>query len=142
MSPNTQIFLSIGYSIILGWVAASTAENRGKKPSLWFMIGFFFGIFGIAYLLFITRKSATVKEKVPVIDPVIEPLPSYDYFLKEWFFLDDKHQQQGPVGFQYLKGKITEDAINPLTYVWTEGMAEWKRINDIPGFTNAIQDGK
>lgn len=147
MSPNTQFLLALVICSIIGWASSYYAEKRGRSPFLWFMVGMIFGIFGLL-LLFLLPKASEEKStpqntqsKLAEIDlpvPEISQLP--EYAKKEWFFVDKTHQQQGPVGFHILKSKWTEKTIDAFTYVWTEGMENWKMISELPQFQDSIKD--
>jgi hypothetical protein len=112
------------------------AQRRGRDPKIWFVIGFLFGLFGLAALFLISKQEI---KPVKLESLVVEPTPPAEvpqivHQTREWFYLDKEHKQFGPTTFENLKEKFDAGAINSSTYVWTEGMDEWKRIKEKQDF--------
>lgn len=127
------------FSVILFWLAmgaatAYFANQRGRDPFAWFMWGMLLGFFGLL-LLFVLPPLA--KEEEPGLEAeysLLEPNPkNHDYFLKEWYYYDDKKEQHGPVRFEQLKKLWEEGHINEETFVWHEGLDNWKQLQDVEG---------
>ena len=149
--------------IVLGSIIGYVAHKRGKNPYLWFVLGMFLGIFGFVLLLIRTRKPATAANEAqatsaaqpssatlqpeaapieaknalsaPLQDPLKDPVGS------SWHYLDATHKQQGPIGFGFLKLLWDEKNVTRSTYVWTEGMSEWKKIHQLPTTLTSLSDG-
>lgn len=52
---------------------------------------------------------------------------------KKWFaYMGDHHE--GPFSLAEIKQKMANGAVTPATYVWTEGMDDWKLMPEIPAF--------
>ena len=49
-----------------------------------------------------------------------------------WYYLDNG-QQQGPVSDAEFPGLVQSGLIRPDTYLWCEGMAEWKTYGELSG---------
>ena len=50
---------------------------------------------------------------------------------KNWYYLDAHNATQGPFQEFALRNFLAEQIIQPTTYVWTEGMPEWKKYHDV-----------
>ncbi|MFC2049119.1 GYF domain-containing protein [Chlamydiota bacterium] len=125
-----QLINIVIFWLFLGLVGAHFAKKRGRFPLAWFGICLMMGIFGLA-MLFLLPKI----EKRPAPQPVKGTLPppkQSDAWLKMWYYLDPKHAQQGPFEFPDLIKTWKENRIGSATYIWGEGMKEWKRLRDQP----------
>jgi hypothetical protein len=49
---------------------------------------------------------------------------------KEWYYLDQQRQQVGPLSFQMLDQLYRSLAISDTTYLWCEGMNEWRKLSE------------
>ena len=61
-----------------------------------------------------------------------------DYIDKEWYYLDTNRQQQGPVQFDRLKATWRDGKLTSETFVWSEGMDNWKKVDELPGFLETL----
>ena len=137
-----NFYLLMTSFIVLGVLTGYCAQRRGRDPVIWFFIGVLFGIFGLI-ALFLMPATAPENAVIPVKDAPLEfpkEEPKIENLGKEWFILDQEHKQQGPMSFQFLKAKWGESSINPTTFVWSDGMTEWKRIRDLPDFMEKISE--
>jgi hypothetical protein len=56
-----------------------------------------------------------------------------DFIEKKWFiFVKDKHE--GPFSIDELQTRILKGALPAETYVWKEGMSDWKMTSALPEF--------
>jgi hypothetical protein len=124
-----QLLNLLLFGLFLGLLAARFAIKRGRSPLIWFPIGFFFGLFGIAFLFLIPKV-----EKISAISALPRgAIPRRnDYCMKHWYYMDYAHAQQGPLEFPDLVKKWKERIISESSYVWGEGMSEWQRLVDLP----------
>ena len=120
---------SLAIALLIGVLTAYFAKNRGKSPLLWFFIGTFFGIFGfIALFFFPTQKQEVGPEKETAqIQEMQKESPFKD---TSWFYADKAYTQQGPVPFNELVRLWKQNEVSQETYVWSQGMKEWKRIGE------------
>lgn len=52
---------------------------------------------------------------------------------KKWFvYVGDHHE--GPFSLEDIQSKMAGGAVNPDSYVWMDGMADWKMMNEVPDF--------
>ena len=136
-------FLSFFIAVLIGSLTAYLAKGRGRSPALWFCIGVLFGAFGVLALFLFKPQVATDEKskEITVVGSEAKPInlePSSQPTLEKavtdlrWFYLDSQHQQYGPVTFAELELLWKEGKIGLSTYVWSEGMAEWNVIKDLP----------
>jgi hypothetical protein len=130
-------FLSLVIAILLGSLTAYIAKGRGRSPGIWFFIGMFFGIFGLIALFFfpIIKLEGDLPSRRQMPPPAITPPPLVETACpltsRDWFFLDREHKQLGPEPLAKLQELWRAGTIAGSTYVWCEGMENWKKIDDI-----------
>lgn len=126
--------LSLCCSIVLGMMCSRYAEQRGRRPQVWFYIGLFFGITGLITLFLLPRVGSTepdrsgTKECTPAEPKEQEPDPRFQH----WFFVDQSRTRQGPVPFRRLFTAWRDQLISQESLVWTEGMPQWEPISKLP----------
>lgn len=130
-------FLSLVIAILMGSLTAYIAKGRGRSPSIWFFIGMFFGIFGLIALFFFPAIKAEEKTSIVRQVPHAEPSPPVveavdPLATREWFYLDSQHKQLGPVPVGTLQELWKDKVVGEGSYVWCEGMENWKKVSDIP----------
>lgn len=140
-----QVFLSIVFWLLMGCATAYFANQRGRDPLVWFMLGMLLGLFGLL-LLFLLPPVADEEgpageaeyallqkqEGVPVIQ-------SHDYMIKEWYYYDTSRQMQGPVRAETLKNLWSDGLLTEESYIWSEGMDNWTRIENIQNLYTYLQ---
>lgn len=130
--------LTLFFLFMLGLLSAYVAKKQDRNPYIWFFIGFCFGIIGLLVLLtlpFFTQLQAKKKENAPK-----QVLPSYDPFQRsDWYYLDNKHLNVGPLSFNALLDAWTEQKISLQTYVWRDSMPSWEKIENIPELKTILE---
>lgn len=48
-----------------------------------------------------------------------------------WYVLVDG-QQTGPFGLADMRDRVRAGSVTPQTWVWADGMAEWRRAQHVP----------
>jgi len=120
-------FLTFVLCLLLGAICSHFALKRGRDPYAWFAIGFFFGLLGILVLFLLPVRNQEEKpEEVLVMQE-----PVHDYINKKWFYINPGTPQQGPIEFTALKDLWKEEKISVSTFVWCEGMDQWRRIEEL-----------
>ena len=118
--------------LIQGSIAAYYAKRKGRNPYLWFALGCVFGILGILAVFFLKNPP----KESPAVQPEAKPAPkSLPHRL--WYYLDQKTQQIGPISTNALEDAFREGKIEPSTYVWHEGMENWKLWKEVLETQNA-----
>ena len=122
-----QLLNIILFWVFFGSLSAFLGKRRGRNPILWFFIGLFLGIFGVLLAVILP----TPKRKVP---PPFAPAPpkNSESWLKLWYYLDPSHQKQGPFEFPAFAQLLKEAKLSDVSYIWGEGMKEWKRLSEMP----------
>ncbi len=128
-----NIFL---FGAFFGLFTSHFAKKRGRAPLGWFFVGFSLGIFG-PLLLFMLPKVGAKKTR-----PTHKPLPvpkQSEAWLKMWYYLDPAHEKQGPMEFPDLIKTWKDKGICEASYIWGEGMGDWKRLSDLPDLIDEIK---
>jgi hypothetical protein len=115
----------ICFWLLQGSIAAYYAKRKGRNPYFWFAIGCVFGVLGIFAIFFIKNPQKAPQAAKPE-EPVRKTLP-----LRSWYYLDESTQQVGPISTSALESAFREGKISPSTYVWHEGMENWKLWQDV-----------
>jgi hypothetical protein len=150
-----HLLLAIILSLLFGWLAAYFAQSRGRDPFLWFFLGMFFGIFSIVLLFFLPnlgpKKEGQEQDEsdffitndndLEMILPETRALYE-DYGKREWYYLDKERKQKGPVSFNFLKTVWDEGGLEDTTYVWSNGMSNWERLNKVNKLKEALSYNK
>jgi hypothetical protein len=139
--------LSIILWVLVGAMCAYFANQRGRDPIVWFIVGMLFGVLGLLVLVLLppaeeiknTHPNRDVDhntESGGVLLPL--PTPSRDYILKDWFYFDTDNKQHGPVDFDILKTEWNHGKINADSFIWSEGMDSWQKIGDMQEILNEM----
>lgn len=132
---NQYMVLTIIVGLILGALASVMADSRGRDGRIWFFWGFFFGLLALIALYILPNlaeeEDDNDAEEPVAIEPVIEASET-----KEWYYLEEGTAQVGPVEFDVLAKLYEDKKISSTTYVWSEGMEEWKTVKECGLFTN------
>jgi hypothetical protein len=135
-----HLILSFIIWILIGIACAYFAYQKGRDPYIWFAIGIFLGIFGLLLLIILPAKSEeqdSASKAHATSSIIIDALPEagrphHDFLVKDWFYIDQTRQQTGPISFDQLKALWISRKITPSTFAWSEGMPEWKKIQELP----------
>lgn len=139
-----QTFLFIISWLLFGFATAYFAKQRGRDPVVWFLVGTFFGILGLLFVFILPAvnpedenqgEPAEIFEETP-----LPQLPHHDYAIKEWYYYDAQKQRIGPVSYNDLKANWKDAIIHPDTFVWAEGMGDWRPLKDVPDLLEHLQD--
>lgn len=140
-------FLMVFIWILFGALNAWYANYKGRDPFIWFFLGILLGIVGLVILYFLPDLSANTAvnndHPEPSPDkPMVELLPATPKILqpeqKEWYYLDRKNNQQGPVGIAAMTEEWHKGEIDQETYVWCESLDQWYRIKELPNLLNEL----
>lgn len=118
--------------IFFGFLGAYVARKKGRNQRTWFILGLVFGILAVLVVWILPdkfRRTLKTPEKVVVAKVILPKNPSLD---KVWFYLDKEKKQQGPYYFADFLKSWQKGDIKDESFVWSEGMNEWKKINQIP----------
>lgn len=151
--PNTvQLVVSFLVSTIFAFICAYYAEKKGRYPLGWFILGFFFALISLIVLFFLpplkkedagqpaetqplgsSQAKEELKESLP---------PPFDRSKEEnrlWYYLDQNHEQIGPVSLIALRELWDRGLLELNSYVWSEGMEKWERVDQLPDLKAAFK---
>jgi hypothetical protein len=142
--------LSIIFWLLIGAATAYFAQQRGRDPLIWLVIGIFLGLLGLLLLFLLPSvkgdqpkdADAQAFRKEPQ-EPVIQTAPAiqdHSYLVRDWFYLDAEPKQQGPVTFDFLKKIWREGQIGIGTFVWCDGMEKWKKIDELDSLKHGLEE--
>lgn len=139
----------------MGVATAYLANQRGRDPYIWFALGVVFGLLAL-FLLFVLpavksekeweddqkneilveRREEQLKEQEKLENaPDLQP---QSIEAKDWFYLDKARQQRGPLSFYVVNELWQGGEIDVQTLIWTEGMAEWKKVQEVPQLNEVL----
>jgi len=152
-----QLFFSFIVSTLFAFISAYYAEKKGRSSLVWFVLGFLFTFIAPIALYFLspmneeTENLKTSKNNEPSSpfksDPTfaspqtILPPPFKEENKDEnvlWFYLDQEHQQIGPVSIIALRDLWNRGLLELNSYVWTEGMQKWEKVDQLPDLKIAL----
>jgi MFS family permease len=131
-----QLINIVLFWLFFGFFASHFAKKRGRHPLGWFCVGLFLGVIGVLLLLLLPKVE---KKSRPTPKPLRAFSKRSESWLKMWYFLDPTHAQQGPFEFPDMIKKWKENGIDETSFVWGEGMKEWKRLSDMPDLMKEIE---
>lgn len=136
---NSADLLTLVIAVLLASLTAYLAKGRGRSPALWFLLGMLFGVFSLIALFLMPMVKPEEPQKRGSVTLVVEPEVVDDAFSrKSWFYLDAQRKQEGPVPLAALQSLWKAKAIVDTTYVWCEGMENWKKIVDLPDLAERL----
>lgn len=130
-----EILLTTVMWLLVGAATARLARKRGRDPAAWFVWGVLFGIFTFILLWFLPpagkkEEESTSTTPIVVIAPVVPVKAAADG--QQWYLVDRKLQQQGPLPFESLKEAWQRGDLTQQALVWTCGMQQWQKIEQLP----------
>lgn len=135
-----QIISLIILWLCLGASTAYFANQRGRDPFVWFMIGMLLGFFGML-LLFLLPPVADAQQKMAPFEEKGEEfiIQNRDYLIKEWYYYDQDRVRQGPLTFDQVKALWKRGVLNEESFVWSEGLESWKKIEELQNVYTHLQ---
>lgn len=151
--PN--MLLSFILLLLIASFTAYYANRKGRSPVAWFVIGILLGIFAPLILLFFPAVKNEQRDKeLPTMtvsnpDPSLEQVPKpvlteaelkhQEEADKLWYYLDQNHEQIGPVSIIALRELWKRGKLEINNYVWSDGMEEWKKIDNLPELKDSLK---
>lgn len=138
-----ELFTSIILWLLMGAITSYFSRRRGRDPIAWFFIGMLLGLLGLLLLFILPAiKPVVEKEVIGGETIVVEPIkvePVDELLLNEWFYLDKSRHQQGPISFSALRDCLLQGVIDENTFLWCEGMDNWKRLRELKEIENRLK---
>jgi hypothetical protein len=139
-----EVIIVIISWLLFGGAASYFAGQRGRDPFAWFFIGMLLGILGLLLLFLLPTVVPPEEKAVSEGNPLEKPKEIQEghlsYFrLKEWYYLSSAREQVGPSPYSTLRDMWKLKKITDQTYVWSDGMENWKKISEIPELKEALE---
>ncbi len=138
-----DFLIALVMGLIWGTACMFFAKKKGRDPRGWFILGLLFSFFAFVALLLVPSQKAmqlaadakAVKEKEleaeqlklqEISNPMATTLEK-----REWYYLNNDHTQVGPIDLDALKKEKSGGKIHTKTYLWSEGMLDWKVLEEL-----------
>lgn len=122
------LLLYVTISLFWGWITARFAQKKGLNPRKWYIAGVFFC--ALAFIVLLFQRKKTTGLPVPAHQTELYPI-HMPHRQNLWYYLNEKGQQFGPLNFQSLTKAWEEKKIQEETYVWNEGLDDWKKFKEV-----------
>ena len=145
-TSDHQIIFSLIMSFIIAGLTGYYAEQKGRSSIAWFIITLFISFIAPLILYFLPPLNDIKEGIIQPIDKPITLLQSPPQIPKDsdavadklWYYLDANHQQYGPVSLIALKELWDTARLDLNSYVWSEGMEKWERVESLPKLREAL----
>ncbi|MCB1136892.1 MAG: DUF4339 domain-containing protein [Chlamydiia bacterium] len=137
-----QLLLNLLFSVAFGAVCAYIAQQKNRNTTIWFILGLLFTFISLLILLFLPDlgpESAGEMEHVDDDEDVI-PILTPRIVDAHWYYLDAERRQHGPVDMDALRALWQNNTVTQTTLVWSDGMAEWKQVSQLPELIQVLSD--
>ncbi|WP_068468204.1 DUF4339 domain-containing protein [Candidatus Protochlamydia phocaeensis] len=149
---HTHMLFSFIILFIIASLTAYYADRKGRSFTVWFILGVLLGIFAPLILFFLPSISETDKDTgeptMTILHPSADlqnlpktpppPFEQSEVAEKLWYYLDKDHQQMGPVSLIALRDLWNTGLLELNSYVWSEGMGQWQKVDDLPALKTAL----
>ncbi|MBF5050474.1 Uncharacterized protein CLAVI_000079 [Candidatus Clavichlamydia salmonicola] len=143
LSPFSQFFLllfSFCLQITFGITAAYIATKKRRHVLLWFILGMFFGIIGIFFLILLPTKDEYKIQLQDLPQRCSDILtkysdstpPKFPNVNDLWFYGKSPQSQSGPLSLQELIEALQKEDNLKDIFVWKKGMKVWKKLSFTP----------
>lgn len=140
-----EVIFSMIFSTLLAFACAYYAEKKGRSSLGWFILGFLFTFIALIILFFLPPLKREKSDQFPSnsshgpilkdLEHRIPPPTPFELYKEEnrlWYYLDQKHQQMGPVSVIALRELWNRGLLEINSYVWSEGMEKWEKVDQLP----------
>lgn len=104
-------------SSVFGLLTRAKAAKYRKNTTLWFWLGFIFGIWGfIAFYL--TKKTMKIAPTLPPLKPVLNITGN------AWYYSQNQ-KAEGPCSAEFIKKLYENGQLSDETLVWNETLESW-----------------
>lgn len=147
-SEPSNILVSLVISIIISAATAYYADQKGRSAIGWFIIALFISLFAPLILYFLPSLKESDSNQISSnlnasrsnewIGPPPPPSNLSSDDEKLWYYLDQNHQQYGPVSIIALKELWDTGRLDLNSYVWSEGMNQWEKVDHLSHLKDAL----
>jgi hypothetical protein len=125
-----NLTVSFVAALFFGGFSAYQARRKGRNPLTWFALGSLFGLIGFLWILLL--PPLTQPQTAAPVAPASKTPYRIQLMQKTWYYLNAHRERLGPMDYDLLLRAWRNGDLNERTYVWSEGMEEWKRIEEMP----------
>jgi|688.fasta_scaffold11832_5 hypothetical protein len=140
-----QNLLNIILWLLVSAGVAFFANQRGRDPLAWFMIGMLLGFLGLILLFLLPpipeeepqqeAEYAHLEQKKEEVNPISDQ----DNLIKDWYYFDQEKKMQGPIRFSALEQLWRAGVVDANTFVWAEGMGQWEQIGKLQNLHTLLE---
>lgn len=167
---GSELLIAFIMLIIIASITSYYAEKKGRNSTVWFILTILFGPIVPLILFFLSTLNAdgsteTVEQKkkkeeetLALLNTPTTPLQAVGSeaaanidkneqmaYLQEdklWYYLDQDHRQYGPISLIGLRELWNNGKVDLNSYAWSEGMASWEKIENLPDLHKALANMK
>ena len=126
MSP----YVVIPASLLIGYFTSKYAKNKNRRTDAWFVLGFMFGALAPLILAFLPKLEPEAPTEEPPAIPTFYP--------PEWYYLNEAHQQIGPLSLKEMREAYQNGSLQNSSYIWNEDMPDWAHLSTFPKVIEAL----
>lgn len=138
-----RMFISFIFLLFLAGLTGFFAKKRGRDPVGWFLLSLLIGVFALLILFILPSRTKELTTDLEVDEDKIlfgsHNSEEGGVYSKEWFYLNQDHEQIGPISFEKLQDAWEEGVIAEQTFVWCEGMTRWVKLKEMTMLHEALQ---
>ena len=136
--------------VIIGLISAFIARKKGRNPFLWFVIGTFFSILGLLFLILLPKektpeeksalapvRSMNSESALPAEEGFHDPTPPAKRIKPNtdlaWHYIyekDDVIEVRGPFFIDQLRKELISNRLSTETYVWNDELLDWTQLKE------------
>lgn len=102
----------------------SKAAKYKKNTTLWFWIGFIFGIWGLL-AFYLTKKRSSLQTNPQEITASSKSLLTLNY--STWYY-NMNQEIQGPSSADYIEKLYANGELHDQTLLWNETLTDWTEL--------------
>jgi len=138
-----QMLIVLLFWIFWGSLTSYLAKGRGRDPVAWFLLGMALQVIALIILYVIPSLNKTEMTELELNEDEQMagfefPDPLKGFQSKEWYFVNADRVQHGPFTFEELQKSWADGNMSRMSFVWSEGMADWCLVKDFPHFETTV----
>lgn len=150
---TSELWMTTVFLLIVGSFTAYYAKQKGRNPSFWFFMGIIIFFFAPLILWFLPPVKNNPEEgaapMMTALKPALIPDQEKEKIVEMeegrreeeshlWYYLDEDHEQIGPVSLLALRELWNRGELELSGYVWSKGMEKWQRVKELPELMEAL----
>ena len=134
--------ITLAFWLLMGVSAGYIAEKRGRNPWIWFTVGAFTSLLGVAAIYWFlpeAKKDRTMKQTVTnALQETATSVVDERWTSQSWHYLNEDHSEMGPVNFDELRQLWNRGKLQSSSFVWHEGLKDWMKVNHLSGLEESL----